>query len=538
MKHHLPFRGVPLGRSLALFLLSAIIGSRVAYDPRLSWPLLLTLIFSSALYAALVWPDLNDHALLGFAWLLLCVQTAFALYFVTQYSHLDYPTKIGFISRLGRSFSEMFPACGTFMPHPNAMATFIEGGVPLAVGLWLYSRNLQSRLAASLSLLILNAGLLLTASRGAWVAVATGTGLALTVWIGHQLRHRWQLLGFLGLATLCVIILVASLLFGADRIPGLSSAISRGIDRSELYWNSLHLARDYALTGIGLGDTFGRVYSQYILLIPYVFLTYAHNLPISIWLNQGLLGLIGFAGLLVAFCRLALHHVKQSQGTPLFWGAVLGVTVMLLHGLTDAPQYADGYWIMPVFFTLLGLSIATATSRPPCFFQCLTSRRRALLLTPLVVLLGVASVFLFADTFYTNLGAIQQTRAELAPSLDNTARQALFDSATRHYQQALDLNPNQPMAQWRLGLMALNSDEFDTAIGHLELAYSVVPGHRGVQKALGYAYLWDGQIERAAELLRPLREVPEELDNWGWWRETQGQHRLAEYALKLRERLG
>jgi tetratricopeptide (TPR) repeat protein len=189
----------------------------------------------------------------------------------------------------------------------------------------------------------------------------------------------------------------------------------------------------------------------------------------------------------------------------------------------------------------------TATGLCQCSLPCWdsASQRRlrdhlafSLLLTPLVVLLGVASVFLFADTFYTNLGAIQQTRAELAPSLDNTARQALFDSATRHYQQALDLNPNQPMAQWRLGLMALNSDEFDTAIGHLELAYSVVPGHRGVQKALGYAYLWDGQIERAAELLRPLREVTEELDYWGWWRETQGQDRLAEYALKLRERLG
>jgi tetratricopeptide (TPR) repeat protein len=184
---------------------------------------------------------------------------------------------------------------------------------------------------------------------------------------------------------------------------------------------------------------------------------------------------------------------------------------------------------------LLGLSVAAAPPLP-AGRRAFTPQRIVLAVLP-VVALGAAAASLLADDFYTNLGALCQTRADLIASLDDATRQQKLDQASDYYQQALDRNARQPAAHWRLGLMALNDDRFPQAIEHLEIARAAMPGHRGAHKALGYAYLWNGQIEQAQEQLGTLDEVPQELDTWIWWRGEQGQDQLAAYAQELRLRL-
>jgi putative inorganic carbon (HCO3(-)) transporter len=523
----------PLDLPLALFTLSAFVGLWAAYDRSLSWPLLITLLGCALLYLALTWPGLSTTTLRGLAWVLLLAQAALALYFITQFKHLDYPVKLNTVARLGRLTGSLFPALGNFYPQPNALATFIEGGLPLAAGLWWSARQRWERLAAGLAFLVLGYGLLLTVSRGAWLAVAACAGLTLVVWGGRRLstdRRVWGLAGLVGLALAAA---VGVTLIAPQRVPALASALLRGQDRIELYKNSLHLIRDYPLLGIGLGDTFAMVYSKYVLLIPHPYFTYAHNLPLAIWLNQGLLGLAGFGWLVLAFYGLVLGQARRGQGSPLFWGAALGVTAMLLHGLTDAPQYANSRWVMPVFFALLGLSVASWRITN----QRMANQRIAFMVL-IVVVLGVTVVLYTTGALYANLGAIEHARADLAPALDDGTRQQTLDRAVHYYERALEMNKGQPAAHWRLGLIDLNADRFPQAIEHLETARAALPDHRGVQKALGYAYLWDGQIARAEELLRPLDEVYQELGTWRWWRGEQGQNQLADYAQQLELRFG
>jgi hypothetical protein len=52
---------------------------------------------------------------------------------------------------------------------------------------------------------------------------------------------------------------IAVIALGPERLPFLGSAFARVSDRGVLFQNSLHLARDYLFTGIGLGDSFGMV---------------------------------------------------------------------------------------------------------------------------------------------------------------------------------------------------------------------------------------------------------------------------------------
>ncbi len=437
----------PLDLPLLFFSLSAFIGLWAAYDRSLSWALLTTILGSAALYLALTWPGFGETALRRLAWVLLLCQLGFALYYITQFEHLGYPDKMGIVSRLGKLTGKPFPAVGNFRPQPNALATFIEGGLPLALGLALSARGRWERWAAGLTFLLLGYGLLLTASRGGWMAVAACAGLALVVGVGRRLAPERWLAGLLTLLALALVAAVGLALLGPERVPGLSSALSRGEDRGQLYVNSLHLLREYPLTGTGLGNTFAMVYSKYILLIRYAYLTYAHNLPIAVWMNQGLLGLLSFAWMLLTFCALVVRQARRGQGSVLFWGAVGGATVMLLHGLTDAPEYTDDRWVMPALYALLGLSVALA--RPFVERRPLKSRRLALLL----VALGAVGVFLLLDDFYANLGALSHTRADLSPGLDDVQRQDALEQAERYCQRALDINAEQAAAHWRLGLM-------------------------------------------------------------------------------------
>jgi tetratricopeptide (TPR) repeat protein len=210
---------------------------------------------------------------------------------------------------------------------------------------------------------------------------------------------------------------------------------------------------------------------------------------------------------------------------------------MLAHGLTDAPQYGDNYWIMPVFYALLGLS-ATAASNPTPGFRFPRFKPWAVALAAVSVLTIIAAILvIIPDIYFTNLGAIRHTRADLATFKDKSDRQFVLEQAINDFQRALKTNEHQPTANWRLGLIALDSDQFREAIQHLEIAHSALPHHRGVTKALGYAYLWDGQVDRAAALLASLEEIPQELDYWNWWRREQGQDRLAEYGQELQMRL-
>jgi O-antigen ligase len=163
-----------------------------------------------------------------------------------------------------------------------------------------------------------------------------------------------------GGAAVVVAVLAVILLLGPERLPFLRTTFATADSRLTLYRNTLYLASDYAFTGIGLGQTFGMVYSRFSLLIFVPFLTYAHNLPLAVWLGQGILGLLALTGIILAFYRLVDRTMRRAAPDALFHGVWLGVTATLLHGLTDARQYVESPWAMPALFVLLALTEAIA----------------------------------------------------------------------------------------------------------------------------------------------------------------------------------
>jgi hypothetical protein len=263
------------------------------------------------------------------------------------------------------------------------------------------------------------------------------------------------------------------------------------------------------------------------------------------------LGLVALVWLLFSFYRFVIRVETKgdlsARSLLLFRATWLGATATFVHGLTDAPQFADSGWTMPMLFAVLGLAVAiggpTLSDGGDTEADLVPYRWGPWVLGGIVVILVVIAVIFWRpllSAWYANLGAIHQTRAELAPNLDDSARETAAKLAVDDFARALNLSSTQPVANWRLGLMALDRENFETAVTYLEQAYQHEPGNQPTLKALGLAYLWVGRLDDAEKLLRQIDdqgELIEELGNWSNWRKSQGQTKLSEYADEMARRL-
>ncbi len=515
---------------LLLLLLGAIMGLLVSYDLALSTPLFYSFLMSLVLYSVLA--RLSIPAARSVAWAMLGLWAVIAWYFISQYTYLDYPGKIGFIHKLGKLSGNLAPNWALLRFGRNMWATLLEGGLPFALVLGISSKGRRQRIAAAVALASLGYAVLLTASRGAWVALACAGWLAVLCWLQRRLAWRTWLVLVIGLGVFTLAGVSTVLFIGPEHVPGIRGALGSAASRIVLYGNTLHLLLDFPLTGIGFGDTFALIYSRAILLIQVPFLTYAHDFLLSVWLNHGFLGLLGYGLLLVGLVRLARRGLRQGASA-LFWGAMLAVLVSLLHGIADATQYDGRGWPMLAFYIQLGLLAANAPQRPIAR-ECSQGRRWCTRLACIFGLLALALIWpVWWGIYQVNRGAILQSRADLAPRLSGSERAGLRTQAASCYRQALDFWPAQIMAQRRLGLLALDEGNYEEALTHLQYAWKADPTHPANSSGLGYAYLWNGQLDAAEALLVSRPGICQELGAWARWRGQRGERALAEYAAGL-----
>jgi tetratricopeptide (TPR) repeat protein len=303
-------------------------------------------------------------------------------------------------------------------------------------------------------------------------------------------------------------------------------------DRVKVYRGSWYLIQDFPFTGIGLGGTFAMMYSRYVLLIQVPFLTYSHNLFLQVWLNHGLLGITAFAWMIAAFSVLVWRAGRRSGA--LFQGAWLGVTAILLHGLSDARQYADG-WTIPPLFALMGLAVASGAESVKVQTQGRSLAWKLVGATAAGILattLALAWQPLTAKA-YANAGALSQARAELTENLTDAQRSILLKRAADYYDRAITFDQCNRTANQRLGVLAMDAQQLSDAVAYLEAAYQADPTNTTTHKALGLTYTWAGHLDQAERLLVDVPDIVEELNVWGWWWGTQGKYEWATNAYRV-----
>ncbi len=533
---------------MLLFAASAVLSLSAAYDPSLSRGSVIALVASVGLYFVVAYagrPRSMSRLIAGLG-VLFAVGVAFL--FITQFDYQQYPETPAFIQRIGKATTRLPNLHGPYL-HPNGMATLLEMAIPISLALAVSTRRWWLRIVWLLFMLIMLFATVMTFSRGAFIGLAISAVVwGVLFWMMRLSGRGRVILG--GLIAVAAVGLIVGLVVVGRRIGPISAAIEAYGTRLELYRNSLYLIRDYAFTGIGLGDTFALVYSRYALLIFVPFLTYTHNLPLAVWFGQGLLGIVSFIGMMIVFYIFIARVIRQTVAGALFYGAWLGVLATLLHGLDDARQYTESPWIMPALFLGMGLAVASGVralkrladdrkeagiTPPP------RSWRVPIAVTVAAVILVVGGAFVFRDTlralWYTNLGAQDETRADsfISPDMPDADRATLENSAQDWYQQALAIKPDLANANRRLGNLLVSQGHYEEAVPLLEKAAASESTNPAAIKGLGLAYVWVGRTQEAADTLMRLtnwKDAAQELTTWYTFRKDQGEPLLSTYALE------
>jgi putative inorganic carbon (hco3(-)) transporter len=534
-----------VGRSLLWFdapllalALAAGLGVLVAWDLRSALPAAGWLWAGIGLGLAVSHLCRGDTAwrlagLLGIA-----AGAAVALYVVLQFSYLGYEAKIPALHQIGVALGGVLPRVGGWAPMPNTVATLLEGLVPLAVALAVGSMRPWSANPAraefyealsALSAGVMVLAIVLVASRGAWLALGAGGLAAAAAWgLGPRTGRTGKAVAIVAVALALLAAAVALRVVDAQ-VAGirLSSAFDRP-DRLNLFRNSLLLARDFPISGIGPGDQFAMALSRYALLIQVPFLTYAHNLYLGTWVELGVPGLIAIAALLGALL-VAVAVGERAQAGAWFRGAWVGAFVVLVHGLTDARQLVDRWSWLPLFF-VIGLAAARLVRRdvrPP----------GAAFVVPVAAIAAVVAAVWPAlapvqASWRANRAMLVEARAELG-RVPDAERGRLLADARRGFEGTLALDPDHATARRRLGILATDEGQFEQARADLEASWRAAPGHPATRKALGLACAWTGRIARARELLAPVDGIFDEMNTWSSYWQQRGRLDQAIYASRV-----
>ena len=516
----------PIDGVLALFALSALAGAMIAADSAAAWRKFGLIIGGVAVYYALVYlPTAIDSALgkrrargaLGgtiadeassLRWVLAALPAALAAYLLAT---------AGWVA-----WREEQLTIPPYAIHPNAVGGMIAGLLPLQLAALSDARTPRRLALAGMLLGTAGLGLLASATRGAWLALA----LALSGWGWQRLlggRARWAVALTAEIALLAIVALATPL--GGHFVEGLGG-------RPALWRNSFDLGRDYLFSGLGLAG-FEMAYSSYALLVHVGFLTHAHNLFLDIWLEQGILGVVAWIGLLGVAVRLASRQ-NAWRGPVL-----VALATIVLHGLVDDSFYGyDGRGAL-LLFAPLAVLVRGA--------RLVDSGKAPKLGRPVGRALGAFGLaFVFAVLLspaaraaaQANLGAVLQTRAELAvyrwptwPLQDAVRRSPQVDlaPALARYTAALALDPDNVTANRRLGQIELARGEEAAARQHLEAAYATAPEQRATRQLLGESYALAGDVQRAAALWRTIDVSQQQLELRQWWYNHLGEEERAQW---------
>ncbi len=526
---------------LLLFLLTAGIGVWAAFDRQAAGHKFWLIVGGVLLLYALVNAEsLADRR----AWLLSLFAAGVALLVLFTHDWAAHPAKIAVLSRLGRGLQPSPAPPTARSPHLNIAAGVLAMMLPFAA-LSLLRAWQDLRPAAGertrkrwfvlgsslLSMAAILLALLLTTSRGAWLATAAAGGLAglwlLAGWLsrGRLDRRKWLFAGLLAVAALLALGLGGWLWWSGavTRLPGPDPFAGREM----LLRRAPLLLCDYPLSGGGLGN-FQMLYSTYVLLIHVGFTTHSHNFFLNVAIEQGLVGLLA---LFWAWGLFALAAWRALTGEPqpgrgILAAAALSLTIMLTHGLVDNPLYSS-HGLLVMFAPL-------AFAAP-----FLPKRRRSRIYLPLGLSLALVLALVWRQPIlsriYSNLGAVHQSQTELSlyswpewPVQDAVRRSADLSRAVAELERALAFDPRNAAAHRRLGMIALARGEYEAALAHLQAAYAGEPWSMTTRQLYGEALIVNGQVEEGHALWAGVDNAQGQLQvRAAWYRYIGDEQRAA-----------
>ena len=437
-------------------------------------------------------------------------------YLIFQFYGVDFPFWLEIEGR-GRLFS-------TF-GNPNYVAGYLIGTLPLAFIGFISLKAKLGKMVLAGSIIVSYTAILMTYTRASWLgllAAALLTGVLVAFYRGNGLfkRNRSWLVG------LAAILLAITVVYSTENPlnwegRNIMARAATGFDIAQhqprlLIWRSaIEIGRQHPFIGAGIG-TFGVNYSAAqgrVLaqenarhLIPQAKKSInAHNDPLHLFAETGIIGLFAAAWLIVVFYAGSLHGLRRRDinARLLLIGLMGGALAILFHSLFSFP-----FHIIPngmLFWLFLGVSwvtirksrVESQESRHSTQDSGLRTQGTRLLtrkilrwfvLIPVIVVvlfLGMTTVRLFQADIQLKAGSI-------------LTRLGMFSEAVAAFEEAARLSPRSGRIQATLGAMYNFKGDHPNAILALNRARKNWVYHR-LYNQLGYAYMMTDQMAEAKQ---------------------------------------
>lgn len=257
-------------------------------------------------------------------------------------------------------------ATGPFS-QPNELGIVCAAGLPIAFVLLSHAKRPRGRLLAGIEMLVLSAGLVLSFSRGAWIAAIAACTLVIIVL--PAVRRTLAILVLAGIGALGYLALLSlnlDLTTGLvlDRVASIGDVSNNpGDHRLAIWGESLRQFRAHPLLGTG-PEGFPLHAVNGAGPVAGIRPPHPHNIYLS-YLNEiGLLGVIPltlFMGYVLSnvvritkMARWRPSNAAAASAAAAVFMPLIGVLAMLAHGLLDNPLANP--MVAYTWWTLLGLA--------------------------------------------------------------------------------------------------------------------------------------------------------------------------------------
>lgn len=227
--------------------------------------------------------------------------------------------------------------------HPNNLALFIERMLLIALPYALIHRR-SPYLWGCIALQ--GAGVILTFSRGALIAVVIGTAVALLL-LG--MRRELFVLGGMCVAGGLILLAIAR-----DRVLDVGGSGSEPT-RFAIWRSSLRMALDHPLFGVGPDQFLYQYRRRYVepAAWPERYTSHPHNLALDVWLRLGVAGIAGAIGVAFGILSRCAGAFSAIRTDPIAVGGVAALAGGLAHGMFDngffLPDLAVLTWLAAAF---------------------------------------------------------------------------------------------------------------------------------------------------------------------------------------------
>jgi len=236
-----------------------------------------------------------------------------------------------------------------FFTSANYLALYLAPIIVLGLGLL----NIHSRIKKTfivVSLLAMSAALYFTFSYGGWLGLIAAASVLAFIYL-----PKWPtIVGAVAMVGLAIVSQLQHPKFQQmlDLIGRSSSHL-----RLQIWATAWLMIKTHPVFGIGLG-LFEKRYAEFVYQLfnsPLeTKVLHAHNLFLIFWINAGILGLVGFVGLMVTFFRYAFATLIKSKD--LLAAATFSAMVALLtHGLVDMAYWKND--LAALFWSILAFGI-------------------------------------------------------------------------------------------------------------------------------------------------------------------------------------